>query len=66
MYPEYVQPLRKEFEGPAYDSFEATGEGLPLMDSFLKESSRLSPLDSSKSNGTNDVLNILADNAIYQ
>ncbi|KAF4610378.1 hypothetical protein G7Y89_g15741 [Cudoniella acicularis] len=46
LYPEYVEPLRKELEGPAYKIFEATGNGLPLLDSFLKESSRLSPVDS--------------------
>jgi hypothetical protein len=48
LHPEYVQPLREEFEGPAYRTFESTGNGLPLIDSFLKESARLSPLDARK------------------
>jgi hypothetical protein len=48
LHPEYVEPLRKEFEGPAYQVFEATGKGLPLLDSFIKESARFSPLDNSK------------------
>lgn len=46
MHPEYVDILRSEFEGPAYHRFETTGNGLPLLDSFLKESARLSPIDS--------------------
>ncbi|TGO16642.1 hypothetical protein BPAE_0481g00020 [Botrytis paeoniae] len=45
LHPEYAEPLRKEFEGPEYKIFETTGNGLPLMDSFLKESARLSPVD---------------------
>ena len=48
MNPEYVEPLRKEIESPAYQAWEETGSGLPLLDSFLKESARLNPLD----NGT--------------
>ncbi|KAF2873250.1 cytochrome P450 [Massariosphaeria phaeospora] len=45
MHPEYVEPLRKEIEGPAYQAWEATGDGLPFLDSFLKESARINPLD---------------------
>lgn len=48
MNPEYVEPLRKEIEGPAYQAWEERGNGMPLLDSFLKESARLNPLD----NGT--------------
>ena len=45
MNPEYLEPLRKELESPAYKRWEATGTGMPLVDSFLKESARLNPLD---------------------
>ena len=51
MNPEYVEPLRKEIESPAYQAWEETGNGLPLLDSFLKESARLNPLD----NGTSSL-----------
>ena len=49
MNPEYVEPLRKEIESPAYQAWEETGNGLPLLDSFLKESARLNPLDNGMS-----------------
>ncbi|KAH9871931.1 hypothetical protein J1614_006189 [Plenodomus biglobosus] len=42
---EYIEPLRKEIESSAYTKWEATGQGLPLLDSFLKESTRMNPLD---------------------
>lgn len=45
MHPEYLKPLRQEIEGPAYQIWETTGNGLPLLDSFLKESARMNPLD---------------------
>lgn len=45
MHPEYVDTLRSEIEGPAYMAWEQTGNGMPLLDSFLKESARLSPLE---------------------
>ncbi|KAH4001641.1 hypothetical protein HBI56_065490 [Parastagonospora nodorum] len=45
MHPEYLQALRAEIESPAYLKWEATGTGMPLLDSFLKESARLNPLD---------------------
>lgn len=48
LHPEYVAPLRKELESPEYLEFERTGKGLPLLDSFLKESARLTPVESSK------------------
>ncbi|RYP36696.1 hypothetical protein DL767_003258 [Monosporascus sp. MG133] len=43
--PEYVKPLRDEIESQ-YAKFELTGQGLPLLDSFLKESARLTPYES--------------------
>ncbi|KAF2819134.1 cytochrome P450 [Ophiobolus disseminans] len=46
IHPEYVDLLRKEFEGPSYEAWERTGYGLPLLDSFLKESARMNPIDS--------------------
>ncbi|OAL55016.1 cytochrome P450 [Pyrenochaeta sp. DS3sAY3a] len=45
MHPVYVEPLRRELESPAYAIWEATGSGLPLLDSFIKESARVNPLD---------------------
>ena len=48
LHPEYVEPLRKEIQAD-YDEFERTSRGLPLLDSFIKESARLSPVESSES-----------------
>lgn len=48
LHPEYVQPLRTELEGPQWAAFEKTGNGLPLLDSFIKESARTTPVESSK------------------
>lgn len=45
LHKEYVEPLRRELEGGQYHDFEATAHGLPLMDSFIKESSRLTPTE---------------------
>lgn len=47
LHPEYVGPLRRELESPQYAEFERTAQGLPLLDSFIKESARLTPLESS-------------------
>ncbi|CAG8960196.1 hypothetical protein HYFRA_00010675 [Hymenoscyphus fraxineus] len=46
LHPEYIAPLRSEVEGPAYNLFEQTARGLPLLDSFIKESARLTPVES--------------------
>ncbi|VUC22501.1 unnamed protein product [Clonostachys rosea] len=43
-HPEYVAPLRAELDSD-YADFLGTGDGLPLLDSFLKESARLSPVE---------------------
>ncbi|KAI1172625.1 cytochrome P450 [Nemania sp. FL0916] len=45
LHPEYVKPLREEAE-LLYGEFERTGKGLPLLDSFIKESARLTPVES--------------------
>ncbi|USP75319.1 uncharacterized protein yc1106_02593 [Curvularia clavata] len=45
LHPEYVEPLRAECEAQ-YGDFERTGTGLPLLDSFIKESARLTPVES--------------------
>ncbi|KAH8427014.1 cytochrome P450 [Aspergillus melleus] len=45
LHPEYVDSLRKEIESQ-YDGFQSTGKGLPLLDSFIKESARLTPVES--------------------
>ena len=46
--PEYLEPLRHELDGEAYEAFRCTGSGLSLLDSFIKESARLSPVESSE------------------
>ncbi|KAL4744749.1 hypothetical protein BDW72DRAFT_199290 [Aspergillus terricola var. indicus] len=45
LHPEYTQPLRAELEAD-YSQFLQTGRGLPLLDSFIKESARLTPVES--------------------
>jgi cytochrome P450 len=46
--PEYMAPLRHELD-ENYLEFERTGRGLDLLDSFIKESARLTPVEASKS-----------------
>lgn len=48
LHPEYVEPLRAECTAQ-YADFERTGTGLPLLDSFIKESARITPVESRKS-----------------
>lgn len=43
---EYIEPFREELE-VNYGEFERTAQGLPLLDSFIKESARLTPVESS-------------------
>ncbi|RYC65201.1 hypothetical protein CHU98_g963 [Xylaria longipes] len=45
LHPEYAKPLRDEAER-MYAEFEKTAQGLPLLDSFMKESARLTPVES--------------------
>ncbi|CEL06473.1 hypothetical protein ASPCAL09650 [Aspergillus calidoustus] len=45
LHPEYAEPLRAELEAE-YKNFLQTGQGLPLLDSFIKESARLTPVES--------------------
>ncbi|RYP11200.1 hypothetical protein DL765_007853 [Monosporascus sp. GIB2] len=42
--PQYLEPLRKELI-TGYEEFERTSTGLPLLDSFIKESARLTPVE---------------------
>lgn len=49
LHPEYVSALRKELDNGAWQDFERTGKGLPLLDSFLKESGRTTPTESMSS-----------------
>jgi cytochrome P450 len=49
LYPEYLAPLRKELDSGEWEHFEQTGKGLPLLDSFLKESGRTTPTESMSS-----------------
>jgi hypothetical protein len=43
-------------EGAQYDLFERTARGLPLLDSFIKESARLTPVESCESFNRRDLL----------
>ncbi|KXX76907.1 Ent-kaurene oxidase [Madurella mycetomatis] len=45
-HPEYIEPLRNEIQSVSGGKFLLDGEGLPLMDSFLKECSRWTPVES--------------------
>lgn len=49
VYPDYTDPLREELEATWRADVGWQPESMPLLDSFLKESSRLNPSDSSKS-----------------
>ncbi|RYP38346.1 hypothetical protein DL767_002586 [Monosporascus sp. MG133] len=44
LHPEYIAPLRIELERD-YSQFERTAQGLNLLDSFIKESARLTPVE---------------------
>ena len=48
LHPEYKEPLLREVTGHDYEEFERTAHGLPLLDSFVKESARLTPVEASK------------------
>ncbi|KAM3080812.1 hypothetical protein ACMFMG_005738, partial [Clarireedia jacksonii] len=43
---EYIELIRKELQGSSLEEFKRTAEGLPILDSFLKESARLSAFES--------------------
>jgi cytochrome P450 len=45
LHPDYIDPIRTELLSQ-YADFERAGHGLPLLDSFLRESSRLTPVES--------------------
>ncbi|KAI3317916.1 cytochrome P450 [Xylariaceae sp. AK1471] len=45
LHPSYKEPLRQELVAH-YKDFEASGKGLPFLDSFIKESARLTPVES--------------------
>ena len=45
LHPECIEPLREEVESGAMDDFVDKAEGLPLLDSFMKESARLHGFD---------------------
>ena len=48
MHPQYVEPLRQELEENIDGAAVLDLDAFPLLDSFLKESSRLSVSDASK------------------
>jgi cytochrome P450 len=45
LYKEYLCPLRDELDSESYTNFMNTTHGLPLLDSFLKESTRYNPME---------------------
>jgi cytochrome P450 len=44
-HPEYAEPLRAELQSDEWVKFIETSNGLPLLDSFIKESARMQPMD---------------------
>jgi cytochrome P450 len=44
-HPEYAEPLRAELQSDEWVKFIETSNGLPLLDSFIKESARMQPVD---------------------
>lgn len=46
--PQYIEPLRAELEATDLDIMKGSSEELPLLDSFLRESARLSAFESSE------------------
>ncbi|KAI1207930.1 cytochrome P450 [Annulohypoxylon truncatum] len=45
LHPSYKEPLLQECVAD-YEKFQGSGMGLPLLDSFIKESARLTPVES--------------------
>ncbi|KAL9577511.1 MAG: hypothetical protein Q9212_006316 [Teloschistes hypoglaucus] len=45
LHPEYLEPLREEAQSAASGNFAQGGDEMPLLDSFLRESARLNPID---------------------
>ncbi|KAL9581727.1 MAG: hypothetical protein Q9203_005780 [Teloschistes exilis] len=45
LHPEYLEPLREEAQAAASTDFAQDGDEMPLLDSFLRESARLNPID---------------------
>ena len=48
VYPEYVEPLRNEIVEASSANHNNPYEHMPLLDSFLRESARMNPLDARK------------------
>lgn len=47
LHPEYVEPIRREIETTGWEAFDKSGgKCFPLLDSFMKESARLTPVES--------------------
>ncbi|KAK4670027.1 uncharacterized protein QC763_0038540 [Podospora pseudopauciseta] len=44
LHPEYLEPLRQDIDNHYLD-FKHTAQGLSLLDSFIKESARLTPTE---------------------
>ncbi|KAF1846526.1 cytochrome P450 [Cucurbitaria berberidis CBS 394.84] len=45
LYKEYLSPLREELSSEEFTNFMNTTQGLPLLDSFIKESTRHNPME---------------------
>ncbi|KAK4071690.1 uncharacterized protein Triagg1_5928 [Trichoderma aggressivum f. europaeum] len=47
IHSEYIEPLRNEIESIGWENFDQSGgKAFPLLDSFMKESARLNPVES--------------------
>ncbi|KAL7927017.1 cytochrome P450 [Trichoderma austrokoningii] len=47
LHSEYIEPLRNEIENTGWAQFEQSGgKAFPLLDSFMKESARINPVES--------------------
>ena len=47
IYPEYLYPLREEARTNQMQGYQHDVDSMPLLDSFLKETARMDPVDSS-------------------
>lgn len=59
VHSEFVEPLRAELESPGFATFMETANGLPLLDSFIKESARLTPFEAGELRDSNHIMRTL-------
>jgi cytochrome P450 len=63
LHPEYVEPLRAELK--SLDEYTRTMQGLPLLDSFIKESTRLNPMEASRCSYNRSMTQILTSASVW-